>query len=79
LQNSRTKKIFTGFLPAISQKSKSHIHETVCVWSLKTRWKLTELAIWMDALARDWVNCYGKFYQNNMKTVFQALNQAIIR
>jgi RNA-directed DNA polymerase len=78
-QNSKTKEIFTSFLPAISQKSKNHIHETIRGWPLKHKRKLTELATQMDASSRGWINYYGKFYQSNMKTVLQALNHAIAR
>jgi RNA-directed DNA polymerase len=51
-QNSKTKAIFTGFLPAISQKSENHIHETIRGWTLKNRKKLTELSIRMEASSR---------------------------
>jgi RNA-directed DNA polymerase len=78
-QNRKTKVIFTGYLPAISQKSKKHIHETIRGWPLKTMKKVTELSIWMEASARGWINYYGKFHPINMKTVLQALNHAIVR
>jgi RNA-directed DNA polymerase len=78
-RNSKTKQVFTSFLPAISQKSKNHIHETIRGWPLKSMQKLTELDIRMEAPARGWINCYGKFYSTSMKSTLQALNCAIVR
>jgi RNA-directed DNA polymerase len=78
-QNRKTKEIFTGFLPAISQKSKNHIQETIRSWPFKNMKKLTELDIQMEASARGWINYYGKFYPTNMKTTLQSLNHAIVR
>ena len=78
-QNRKTKEIFTSFLPAISQKSKNHIHETIRSWPLKRMKKPTEVSIEMEASSRGWINYYGKFYQSKMKTVLQALNHAIVR
>ncbi|MDR0604172.1 MAG: group II intron reverse transcriptase/maturase [Bacteroidales bacterium] len=78
-RNSKTKVNFTGFLPAISQKSKKHIHETIRGWSLKSMKKMPELAIQMEASARGWINYYGKFYKSKMEKVLQALNHAIAR
>jgi RNA-directed DNA polymerase len=80
-RNKRTGRIFTGFLPAISQKSKKHIHESIRSWQLtrKTYLKVSELDAEMQASARGWINYYGKFYQSNLKSILQALNRAIIR
>jgi RNA-directed DNA polymerase len=78
-QNRKTKVIFTGFQPAISQKSKNHIYETIRSWPLKSIKKLTELDIRKEASARGWINYYGKFYPTNMKTTLQSLNHAIVR
>jgi RNA-directed DNA polymerase len=55
-QNRQTKKIFTSFLPAISQKSKNHIHETIRGWPLRNKKNLTELDSQMEASACGWIN-----------------------
>ena len=80
-RNRRTGKIFTSFLPAISRKSKNHIHETIRGWKLtrKTDLKVSELDTEMQASVRGWINYYGKFYQSNLKQVLQVLNKAIVR
>ena len=78
-RNSKTGKLFTNFLPGISQKSKNHIHETIRSWKLPYKKKLVELDTEMAALVRGWINYYGKFYESSLKTTLQALNEAIVR
>jgi len=79
--NKYTNKTFTGFLPAISQKSKNHIHETIRGWQLNRKMglKLTELATEIEASVRGWINYYGKFYYNSLKATLQTLNHVIVR
>lgn len=78
-KNSKIGVIFTSFLPGISQKSKSHIHETIRSWQLNKKKKLIELDTEMIAPVRSWINYYGKFYLNSLKSTLQALNHAIVR
>jgi RNA-directed DNA polymerase len=78
-RNSKTGKIFTNFLPGISQKSKNHIHETIRSWKLKNKKKLIELDTEMIAPVRSWINYYGKFYESSLNSTLQALNYAIVR
>ena len=78
---SKMGKVFTSYLPAISQKSKNHIHETIRSWRLtrRTGSKLEELDVEMQAAIRGWINYYGKFYPSNLKSTLQAVNHAIVR
>jgi RNA-directed DNA polymerase len=78
-QNRKTGKIFTNFLPGISQKSKNHIQETIRSWKLKNKKKLIELDTEMEAPVRSWINYYGKFYESSLKSTLQALNYSIVR
>ena len=78
-KNSKTGMIFTSFLPAISQKSKKHIYETIGSWQLNRKKDLIELDTQMEASVRGWINYYGKFYQDSLKQTLQALNHAIVR
>jgi len=80
-KNRTSGKIFTGFQPAISQKSKNHIYETIRGWKLtsKTSMKLLDLDTEMSASARGWLNYYGKFYSDSVKSTLQSLNHAIVR
>ena len=80
-KNKKSGHIFTSFLPGISQKSKTHIHDTIVSWKLKSKTNLSliELNNVMEASARGWYNYYGKFYPSLMKSTLQSLNHAIVR
>jgi RNA-directed DNA polymerase len=80
-KNTHTGKYFTSFLPAISQKSKNHIHATIRSWKLnrKMGYKLSDIAKLTVPVVRGWINYYGKFYPKVLKSTLQALNHAIVR
>ena len=78
-KNNKSGSIFTGFLPAVSQKSKNHIHETIGSWQLHLRHRLIDLDTPMEAPVRGWLNYYGKFSRSILKSTLQALNHAIVR
>jgi RNA-directed DNA polymerase len=78
-KSNKTGKIFTSFLPAISQKSKSHIQDTIRSWQLYRKKDLIEVEVQMEASVRGWISYYGKFYPSSVKSHLQTLNHAIVR
>jgi Retron-type reverse transcriptase len=78
-KNSKTGEFFTSFLPAVSQKSKKHIQDTVRSWQLVYKKDLIEIDVQMEASVRGWINYYGRFYPNSLKDYLQTLNHAIVR
>jgi len=80
-KNTITGKIHTNFLPAISQKSKNHIHETIRDWQLNRKMgiKLADLDTVMQSSVRGWLSYYGKFYKSSLKSTLQELNHALVR
>ena len=76
---SKQGKVFTGFTPGISQKSKNHIHETLRSWHLKQKKDLIEIDVQMIASVRGWINYYGKFNRDSLISTLQSLNHAIVR
>jgi RNA-directed DNA polymerase len=78
-RNSKTGEFFTSFLPAISQKSKKRIGETIHSWQLVHKKDLIDIDVEMEAPVRGRINYYGKFYLNNLKTYLQTLNHAVVR
>jgi len=80
-RNSKTGEIFTNFTPAISQKSKNHIYETIRSWQLnrKMRFKLLDIETIIEPSIRGWINYYGKFYVSELKSTLQSVNHAIVR
>ena len=57
-RNYKTGEMFTGFTPAISQKSKNHIHDTIRGWQLnrKTGIKLIDIDTMITPCVRGWLN-----------------------
>ena len=78
-RSNKTGKVFTSFLPAISQKSKDHIQETIRSWQLYRKKDLIEVEVQMEASVRGWINYYGKFYPSCVRSYLQTLNHAIVR
>jgi RNA-directed DNA polymerase len=80
-RNFKTGVIFTNFLPAISRKSKNHIHDTIRSWRLNRRTgiRLIEIDTMITPYVRGWLNYYGKFYGSLLKSMLQNVNHAIVR
>ena len=76
---SKHGKVFTGFTPGISQKSKNHIHDVLRGWQITRKRDLTEIDAYMHASVCGWMNYYGKFNRDSLKSTLQALNHAIVR
>lgn len=76
---SRQGKVFTGFTPGISQKSKNHIYEVIRGWRLTRRKDLIEIDVQMQVSVCGWMNYYGKYNIAGVKSTLQALNHAIVR
>jgi RNA-directed DNA polymerase len=71
--------VFTGFTPGISQKSKNHIYDTIRGWHLARKKNLVAIDTDIQASVCGWINYYGKFNSNSLKSTLQALNHAIVR
>lgn len=72
---------FTGFLPAISQKSMKRINETIHSWHLNrhSNQTLEHLAADINPIVRGWMTYYGKFYPTRLKRFMQTLNGRLAR
>lgn len=74
-------KCFTGFLPAVSNKSAKRIRATVRGWRLGARrnqHSLEDLARFVNPYVRGWVNYYGRFYRSKLATVLRHLERAMV-
>lgn len=71
--------LFTGFLPAISRKSKSRIRAVIQEWQLnrKTQLTLQDIARFIEPQVRGWITYYGKFYPSALKNFLQSINHRI--
>jgi RNA-directed DNA polymerase len=74
--------LFVGFLPAISDKAKQRIRDTIRGWSLARAWNsrtLEEIAQMANTAVRGWMAYYGRFYRSAMRVVLEHLNLALVR
>ena len=74
-------KLFVGFMPAISNKAKKLICETMRRWKMhrQTDKSLDELARVVNPVLRGWINYYGRFYKSALYRVFQHLNNILVQ
>jgi len=78
---NRSKILFTGFLPAISNKAKKAIQDKIREWHihLKSDKTLEDLSCSYNPKIRGWANYYGRFYKSGMYSIYLHLNQALVR
>ena len=72
---------FTGYLPAISNKSINGIREKIRSWKLKrhTFHTLEMLADYINPVLRGWISYYGKFYPTRLKCLLEEVNGHLAR
>lgn len=68
---------FTSFLPAISNKAKSHIRKEVKEWRLlwMTNKRLGDIAEKYNPVIRGWLNYYGKYGRGELAKVLDTINR----
>ena len=78
---NRKGKLFVGFIPAISNKAKKSICDTMRRWKMhrQTDKSLDELARVVNPVLRGWINYYGSFYKSALYRVFQHLNNILVQ
>lgn len=74
--NSKTGKLFTGFLPAVSNKSKKTMLQKMTGWKLQREiaLEIEDIADKINPQIRGWMNYYGKFYPSEVKRLFLHVN-----
>ena len=73
--------LFTGFLPAISNKAKKSIVRAFRSWNLQrcTSLSIDQIAKKINPQLRGWINYYGKFYPSEMNILWRILNKRLVR
>ncbi len=69
-------KVFTSFLPAISQKAKINITAEICGWRLlwMTQKSIDQIAEAINPVIRGWLNYYGRYGQKELARVLEKIN-----
>jgi RNA-directed DNA polymerase len=74
-------KFFTNFTPAVSNKAKKHIRQTIRGWriQLKSDKTIEDLSKMFNPIIRGWINYYCRFCKSGLYTVLGNLNQVLVR
>lgn len=72
---------FINFTPAVSNKAKKAMRQTVHDWRmhLKPDKTLEDLSRMFNPVIRGWVNYYGRFYKSELYPVLVYINRALVR
>jgi group II intron reverse transcriptase/maturase len=78
---TRSGRITTGFVPAISKDALAKISSEVRSWRLHTRTHLSEadLARRINPVVRGWMNYYGAFYPSALYPFLARINAYLLR
>lgn len=78
---SRSGRLFTSFIPAVSNKAKKAMQETIHDWRLQlmSDKTLADISRMYNSKIRGWANYYGRFYKSGMYSVYYHLNRALVR
>ncbi|MDL4454916.1 group II intron reverse transcriptase/maturase [Klebsiella michiganensis] len=73
--------LFTGFLPAISNKAQKAIVRTFRAWNIQRLTSLSaeEIAEIINPQLRGWINYYGKFYPSEMNRLWRILDWRLVK
>ncbi len=76
---SKQGRLFTGFLPGVSNDALKRMRQTVRGWKLhrQTPKTLADLAQQCNSTTRGWWNYYGAFYQAAMHKLFQYMDRRL--
>jgi len=74
-------KFFINFTPAVSNKAKKAMRQTIHDWRmhLKPDKTLEDLSHMFNPVIRGWVNYYGRFYKSELYSVLRHMNRALVR
>jgi RNA-directed DNA polymerase len=78
---NRWGKVFTSFLPAMSDKAAKGVRQTIRSWRLQLRSGATleVLAREVNPVVRGWINYYGAFYKSALYPCLQHLEQKLVK
>ncbi|MFZ5641543.1 MAG: group II intron maturase-specific domain-containing protein [Bacillota bacterium] len=83
LRRSKNKhgKFFINFTPAVSNKAKKAMRQTIRGWRmhLKPDKTLEDLSRMFNPVIRGWVKYYGCFYKSELYSVLWHMNRALVR
>jgi RNA-directed DNA polymerase len=79
--NNQRGKLFTNFLPALSDGAAKRIRRTIWKWRIHL-WSgasLTHIAREINAVVRGWINYYGHFYPSELAQTLKKIDRYLVR
>ena len=72
---------FVSFLPAMAQKARKAVGQTIRAWHLNRRsgTDLASLAQEINTQVRGWINYYGAFYRSELYSLAMRINEHLVR
>ena len=72
---------FTSFAPAVGNKAKKHMRQTIRKWHMQLRSDKTleELSQMFNPVIRGWINYYCRFYGSGLYAVLDQINLTLVR
>lgn len=81
LSRTRQGKLFVGFNPAVSDKAKKSIRQTIRKWRIHL-WSgatVESIAKEINPIVRGWINYYGKYRRSELRFSLQQIDEYLIR
>ena len=78
---ARSGKLFVGFSPAVSDKAKKSIRQTIRGWRIHL-WSgasLESIAMEINPIIRGWINYYGKYNRSELRFSLQQIDYYLVR
>ena len=74
-------KFFINFSPAVSDKAKKKIADTIRSWKMHLRSDKTlkDLSRMFNPIIRGWINYYGKYYKSELYPLFNVANRTLAK
>lgn len=81
LCQSRERKYFVGFVPAVSDGAAKQIRREMRCWRVHRRSdeSLDELSRVYNPILRGWIHYYGQYYKSALYRTFNAFNRILVR
>ena len=78
---NKQEKIFTSFLPAMSDKAQKSIREEMKSWKLqlKSDKDILDISLMFNSKLQGWINYYSHFYKSEMNKVLKYFNKCLVR
>lgn len=80
-KNSKTKKLFTSFSPAVSNKAKQSMRDKTKRqrWHLRSDLSLEEIADQFNPVLQGWINYYGRYNRSELHSIGRHFNAVLVK